>query len=113
MSRFALGFGSTWIGAGVFIVAVAMLQILGRVPPYSWCGIRIKAALESEDAWYRINRHGGKSFLAYGCAVACVGVAALFVLPFDSPPFVRLGLVVLPGLLMIPTVIHLFRFPGK
>jgi hypothetical protein len=111
MSATTIVFGFGYLGMGLLFVALAVPLIRGRVRPNVWYGIRIRAAFASEEAWYRINRHGGKSLLVLGCTIAAIGILNVIFLPPNAGPPLVLGLAVLPGLLLVPFLVHVFRYP--
>src|SRR5512141_3345449 len=104
-------FGLGFLGLGLFFVAIAIPLIQGRVKPNDWYGIRIPAAFASEEAWYRINRHGGKSVLGMGVAVAVLGALALVFLPHEPSPPLLLALALAPGVFLIAMLVHVYRYP--
>ena len=111
MSRTTIVFGYLYFGLGLLFAAVAVPLIFGRVPRNPWYGVRIHAAFESDEAWYRINRHGGKSLLGLGCTLVAVGVFIVRFLPPEPRLPLVLGLALLPGLLLVPFLFHVFRYP--
>lgn len=64
--------------AGLLAVAVSLPLLLGKVKRNAWYGVRIRAAFVSEAAWYAINRHGGRLFLAWGLALVLTAVVGAF-----------------------------------
>lgn len=67
------------LAAGLVIVGVGVPLWLGRVPPNPMYGARFRKSFESTDLWYRLNRFGGRAFVAAGAVVAAVGcVGALW-----------------------------------
>jgi hypothetical protein len=40
-------------------------------------GIRIPAAFESDENWYRINRYGGKSLIGWSVPVIIIGIGLI------------------------------------
>jgi hypothetical protein len=111
MSDNGLFFGGGFILLGLICVVLAIPLILGRVRRNPWYGIRISAAFESDEAWCRINRHGGRSLLYYGIALAAIGLFNSFALPARLHPVAILTIAFLPALLLIPMLIHLYRYP--
>jgi SdpI/YfhL protein family len=85
--------GLVIIGAGWVLLVVSRKLIRGEVSRKSnmGMGFKIKEAYASDEAWYRINREGGKQMILPSKAVIALGV-----------------LMVLYGVLMIPLgfVIH-------
>ena len=111
MHSFNAVLGSIDVLAGAALVGIAVPLLRGRIPPNHWYGIRIRAAFASDEAWYRINRHGGKSFACLGVATALTGVLIYCLLPPVPSPGLLLFVVVVPLLLLVPTMIHVHRHP--
>lgn len=96
---------------GVVVAGISFPLIRRRIPMNYFYGIRFPAAFESDEAWYRINEHGGKCFLGYGVAHVVVAVAILLFLPeMQSQEWVR-WVMLTPAILLIPTVICAARYP--
>ena len=95
-----------------FIVsALAIPMVRGQVAPNRWYGIRIKKAFESDEAWYAINRYGGKILLRLSLLVALAGLCGLL------PPINRSeGAQVLLGLaplIYLVGLIPILRFANR
>jgi len=65
--------------AAIVTIAISVPLILRKVKMNHWYGVRIPAAFESEEAWFDINRYGGRLLLLWGVAMAVT--AAVGVLP--------------------------------
>jgi uncharacterized membrane protein len=50
----------------LLISVIAILLILGIIPPNRWCGVRPAQTVADEKVWYRANRFGGCAFLVSG-----------------------------------------------
>jgi hypothetical protein len=68
--------GLALIGAGLMLYRVAGMLIRGEVSRKNNMGIgfKIKEAYASDEAWYRINREGGKQMILSSQALAALGV---------------------------------------
>ena len=88
---------------GLVIAGTSIPLWLGKVPMNRWYGVRLQGSFESDEAWYRINRAGGKAGAVCGALIALVGVYC-FVSPPESER-VRVLLVMLTPLLLLPMVI--------
>ena len=103
----------TFLGLGLFLGLLAVPLIRGRVRPNHLYGIRIPAAFASEEAWYRINRHGGFCLLGFGIAHLMIGFSDLLFLPdTPSPLVVRLHLYA-PLVMLIPFIVSVFLYPRE
>ena len=73
--------GLVLIGVGLVLYHVAGKLVRGEVSRKNNMGIgfKIKEAYASDEAWYRINREGGKRMIRPSLAVTALGVlVALF-----------------------------------
>lgn len=96
---------------GLLMSGISIPLIRRRVKMNYWYGIRFPAAFESDDAWYRINAHGGKCFFWYGVAHVILAVALLLFVPeMQSQKWVP-PIMFAPAILLIPTVICAARYP--
>ena len=64
--------------AAVIAIAAAVPLIKGRVKMNEWYGVRIPAAFASEEAWFDINRLGGRLLFLWGVVVAATAIAGAF-----------------------------------
>ena len=80
----------------ILVIAAAIPLALGRVPMNRWYGIRTRNACGSIDEWYRVNRIGGRRFIA--CAT---GLGALSIAMLVNQPLNRLLEPVAPWLALV------------
>ena len=68
--------GLVFVGAGWVMLVVAGKLVRGEVSRKSnmGMGFRIKEVYASDEAWYRINREGGKQMILPAKAVIALGV---------------------------------------
>lgn len=68
--------GLVIIGIGLFISRVAGELIRGEISRknYNGRGFKIKEAFASDEAWYRINREGGKRMILSAKMLVAIGV---------------------------------------
>lgn len=69
-----------FLAAAAAIVA-ALPLIQRRVKMNHWYGVRIPAAFASDEAWYDINRYGGRLLLRWGLSIAATALIGTFVTP--------------------------------
>jgi len=79
-------FGLIFICSGLLSLSVARQLIRGEISrkEYMGRGIKIKEALASDEAWYRINRGGGKAMIIPSLAFIAMGlitIACAFLYP--------------------------------
>lgn len=65
---------------GLLMVALAIPLILGRVPPNTWYGFRIRLTLDDPRIWYPANRYAAWLLLAVG-GLTIVAALVLAVVP--------------------------------
>jgi uncharacterized membrane protein len=70
---------SCWTITGLLIIAFAIPLVGGRIAPNQMYGIRLPQAFESEEAWYAINRFGGKRLIVWAVPLILVGLGCFFV----------------------------------
>ena len=73
--------GLVIIGVGLFVSRVAGELVRGEISRknYNGRGFKIKEAFASDEAWYRINREGGKRMILSSKLLVVIGVLmALF-----------------------------------
>ena len=68
--------GGSNLFCALLIGGLAVPLIRGRIGPNRTYGVRTRAAFASEEAWYAINRFGGRELLRWSVPVALVGLAA-------------------------------------
>jgi uncharacterized membrane protein len=87
------------IGFGCFLVFLCLPLFLGLVPPNRWYGIRVPAAYDSRENWYKVNRFGSVVLLACGAMFCFVGALPVL-LHWHPTDQGELLLVVLPLVLL-------------
>jgi len=90
-------FGLIIIGAGLLMLVVSRKLIRCEISRqrYMGIGIKIKEAFASDEAWYRINRGGGKLMIIPSLAYVVIGILialCLFILPGCRETIVIAGL---------------------
>lgn len=60
--------------AALLTIAAALPLILRRVRMNHWYGVRVPAAFASEEAWFAINRYGGRLLLGWGGMIALIAL---------------------------------------
>lgn len=83
MDPVALTIGLSWTIGGLLCAALAVPLVRGRVKPNVLYGVRFAQSFQSDDAWYAINRFGGKRMLVWSAPMIAAGVVAFF-LPLRS-----------------------------
>ncbi len=113
MPDYRMGLGLTFLGLGALLVALAIPLIRRIVRPNRVYGIRIPAAFASEEAWYRINRHGGFCLLAFGIANLLLGCLDFLLLPARPDALVVDLHLVAPLVMLVPFMVAVFLYPRR
>lgn len=96
-------------GAAIVTAAVSVPMIRRKVAMNDWYGIRIRAAFESDDAWYEINSYGGRLLLVWSMLVAATAVVGMLVEKRDWVTYNwTAAVIILGGLAMVMAKIHLY-----
>jgi len=64
--------------AAIVIIITAIPLIQRRVKMNDWYGVRIRASFVSEEAWFDINRYGGRLLLLLGISFAVTASVGAF-----------------------------------
>src|SRR5436309_1866622 len=95
MDPVAITIGCAWTLAGLLIIVLAIPLVSGGVGRNRLYGIRLRQSFQSDDAWYAINRFGGKQLIVWAVPLIPVGIACLF-LPLQSHPGLALTIGLAP-----------------
>lgn len=95
---------------GLLMLVVARQLIKGEISRknYMGRGIKIKEAFASDEAWYRINRGGGKLMIFPSLALMALGVL-LVLCPFIFPGSVK-AVVIIALVCIVITALPLFGY---
>ncbi len=92
---------------GVLLIAMSIPLAKGKVKMSRWYGFKIAKAYESDDNWYKINRHGAKGMITWSILLVVSGLLAPF-LPFGTKQAPNVPLLAvycaLPLLVLIPCI---------
>jgi uncharacterized membrane protein len=92
-----------FIGGTVLGVSIPLIR--GRIAMNNYYGVRFPAAFASDEAWYRINRHGGKCFAGYGAVLLVAAPFAWIFLPEQLSFHTMNVFAMMPAFLLVPTVV--------
>jgi len=106
-------FGVTFLALGAVFVALAIPLVARKVRPNGAYGIRIPAAFASEEAWYRINRHGGFCLLGYAAALLLLGAYDLLFLAATPTGALFTAHLYAPGILSLPFLAAVLLYPRR
>lgn len=98
--------------AGIVAILVSLPLIRGQVKRNPWYGIRIRAAFESDERWYAINRYGGTLLRRWGVVIC---VVALCGLPLGRSWWVLYNLAALVPIIggLVLTLVLIYRFAAR
>lgn len=109
MDPIALALGLTWSLAGLLIAALAVPLVRGRIRRNHFYGVRFPESFQSDEAWFAINRFGGKRLLVWSVPIVLLGIAAFF-LPLRSHLALTLVLAFLPVVFVLVAAVESARF---
>ena len=92
---------------GLLGIGFGVPMLLGKVKPNGWYGVRTPASLASDDAWYRINRAGGRWLIVLCSLTMLSGVAGWWLRGRVPDAWLLTGLTVaafLPVLVVVPAM---------
>jgi hypothetical protein len=112
MDAVAITIGVSWIITAFLLVGLSIPLVRGQVGRNALYGVRIRESLESDDAWFAINRFGGKRLIVWSIPLAMVGFASLF-LPLQSNTGLALGLGFVPLIFVFIPAVEMVRFARR
>lgn len=112
MDLVAIAVGVGWIFAGLLCLGLSIPLMRGQVGRNPVYGVRFPASFESDDAWFAINRYGGKRMAIWSVPMILVGVAALF-LPLQSNVGLALLLGFAPLVFILIPILATWRFAQR
>lgn len=78
MNKWSLLIAASDIGAGLVFILISVPLLRGRIPMNHFYGARFRKSFESDENWYRINRHAARQLILWSIPVILTGLAALF-----------------------------------
>jgi len=69
------------LGVSLVIILVSIPLLLGKIPMNRWYGVRFKAAFESDDNWYAINRYGAKWLIIWSIVLMIIRITIFYAPP--------------------------------
>ena len=109
MDAVAITVGCSWIVAGLLTCGLSLPLVRGRVARNPLYGVRFPQSFASEDAWYAINRYGGRQLCLWSLPMIAVGVVSLF-LPLQTHVGLTLLLGFAPLLFLMIALVRSWRF---
>jgi hypothetical protein len=104
--------GISWTLAGLLCIALAIPLVRGRVGRNAFYGARFPQSFQSDEAWFAINRFGGKRLIVWSLPLVAIGIAS-FWLPLQSHPNVAVTLRFAPLIFIIIPAVETWRFARR
>ncbi len=101
--------GVSWIFVGLVCVGLAIPLMNGKVGRNPFYGMRYAKAFESDEAWFAINRYGGRRMFFWSLPLIAIGVVCLF-LPLSSHPAMALFAGFAPLVFVFIPAVETWRF---
>ena len=98
--------------AGLLIIAVSIPLVRGWVPRNSLYGVRTPTTLKSDDAWFEINRYGGRQLIAWAIPLIVAG-ATCFFLPLQVHPVRAIVLGFSPLAILAIPIVRIMMFARR
>ena len=112
MDPVAITVGVSWTAIGLLMIGLAIPLVRGRVGRNSMYGVRFPQSFQSDEAWFAINRFGGKRGIVWAVPVVIVGLASFF-LPLQANPIVALAVGFAPLVFVLMPAIESWRFARR
>ena len=104
--------GISWTLTGLLCIALSIPLIRGRVGRNALYGIRFPESFDSAEAWFAINRFGGKRLAAWSIPLLVVGLVSFF-LPLRSNTPLTLVLGFAPLVFILIPLLQSWRFARR
>ena len=72
---------SSWVLAGIALIAAGAPLFFRMVPPNRWYGLRLNKTLSDRQTWYEANRVAGRNLILAGSAIV---MTTLITIAFDE-----------------------------
>lgn len=104
--------GASWTFAGLIAIGLAIPLVRGRVERNGLYGVRFPESFQSDDAWYAINRYGGRRMIVWALPLLLVGITCFF-LHLRQHPRLTLILGFAPLIFFFIPALQAWRFARK
>jgi hypothetical protein len=112
MDTVAITIGSSWILTGLLCFLLSLPLIRGQVGRNSFYGARFPESFQSDEAWFAINRHGGKQLAISSIPLVVIGLISFF-LPLQSHAGLTLALGFMPIVFILIPALETWRFARR
>jgi hypothetical protein len=112
MDAVAITVGCGWTITGLLCAALAIPLVRGQVARNAFYGVRFPQSFQSDEAWFAINRFGGKRMIVWSVPLIVTGIASFF-LPLQAHPGVTLTFGFAPLVFILIPVAETWRFAQR
>lgn len=112
MDPVSVTIGISWTVTGLLCAALSVPLIRGHVRPNALYGVRFAESFRSDEAWFAINRFGGKRLAIWSVPLIAVGLVSLF-LPLRSNIGLTLILGFAPLVFILIPMLQSWRFARR
>ena len=112
MSTINIVIGTAWVVAGLVSLGLSLPLIAKLVGRNSLYGVRFPEAFQSDEAWFAINRFGGRRFALWSLAQIAYGIGTYFMPLGNNAVFTILVGVVPIAFVLIP-MFETWRFARR
>lgn len=112
MDQSAIIAGGSWIFVGAVCIAVSIPLVMGRIPPNHFYGVRLPQSFKSEQAWYAINRYGGRRLIVWSIPMILAGAVCMF-LPLREHATWAIIVSFAPIVFVLIAVLEMWRFARR
>lgn len=109
MDTTSLIVGIAWILTGALLWLLSRPLVAGKVKRNLWYGVRFRESFASEEAWRRINRHGGRLGMRWALVIVAVGTGLLLV-PMEGNDALAIACALGPAVFVLIPAIQSKRF---
>jgi len=112
MDTVGLVVGTSWTLAGLLTFALSIPLVRGQVGRNPFYGARFPESFASDEAWYAINRFGGRRLAGWSIPLLVVGLVSFF-LPLEKNTGLTLALGFMPLVFLLIPMLQTWRFARR
>jgi hypothetical protein len=86
MDALSITLGLSETLGGLLLIALSVPLLRGKIKRNPFYGVRLRQSMQSDEAWYAINRYWAKRMIAWGIPLVIVGIPTFF-FPFKRYPW--------------------------
>ncbi len=112
MDLVAVTIGIGWTVTGLLSVVLAIPLARGKVRRNALYGVRFPESFQSDEAWFAINRFGGRRLIVWSIPIVLIGIVSFF-LPLQSHTWLTVVLGFAPLIFLLLPVVEAWRFARR